>query len=48
MDAAKFCEKATKPYCKEIKWVIELGKEEKIAIEFYPNFMLERVEGVLK
>ena len=40
--------KSTKPYCEDIKRAIELGKEEKIDIEFYPKFLLERAEEVLK
>lgn len=46
--SAKFFGKSTKPYCAEIKRAIELSKEEKNDIEFYPKFMLERAEGVLK
>ncbi|ARV14998.1 hypothetical protein [Polaribacter sp. SA4-12] len=48
MGSAKFFGKSTKPYCAEIKRAIELSKEEKIDIEFYPKFMLSRAEGVLK
>ncbi len=48
MGAARFFGKSTKPYCEQIKKAIELGKEEKIDIEFYPKFMLERAQGVLK
>ncbi|MDP5107029.1 hypothetical protein [uncultured Polaribacter sp.] len=48
MGAAKFFGKSTKPYCEDIKRAIELGKEEKIDIEFYPKFLLERAEEVLK
>lgn len=48
MGSAKFFGKSTKPYCNEIKRAIELGKKEIIEIEFYPRFMLERAEGVLK
>ena len=48
MGSARFFGKSTKPYCAEIKRAIELGKKEKIDIEFYPKFMLERAEGVLK
>jgi len=46
--SAKFFGKSTKPYCTEIKRAIELSKEEKIDIEFYPKFMLPRAEQVLK
>lgn len=48
MGSAKFFGKSTKPYCDEIKRAIELGKKEKNDIEFYPKFMLERAEQVLK
>lgn len=48
MGAAKFFGKSTKPYCEEIKRAIKFGKEEKIDIEFYPEFMLERAQKVLK
>ena len=48
MGSAKFFGKSTKPYCDEIKRAIELSKEEKIDIEFYPKFMLPRAEQVLK
>ena len=48
MGSAKFFGKSTKPYCAEIKRAIEVSKTEKIAIEFYPKFMLQRAEGVLK
>tara|TARA_R110002049_G_scaffold4842_6_gene34215 strand:- start:6600 stop:7223 length:624 start_codon:yes stop_codon:yes gene_type:complete len=48
MGTAKFFGKSTKPYCEEIKRAIELGKKEKIDIEFYPKFMLARAEETLK
>ena len=48
MGSAKFFGKSTKPYCAEIKRAIELSKDEKIDIEFYPKFMLPRAEQVLK
>ena len=48
MGSAKFFGKSTKPYCAEIKLAIELGKKEKNEIEFYPRFMLDRAEQVLK
>ena len=48
MGAASFFGKPTTPYCKEIERAIELGKEEKIEKEFYPKFMVERAEQVLK
>ena len=48
MGSAKFFGKSTKPYCAEIKRAIELGKKEKNEIEFYPRFMLDRAEQVLK
>lgn len=48
MGSAKFFGKSTKPYCDEIKRAIELGKKEKNDIEFYPKFMIERAEQVLK
>jgi len=48
MGSAKFFGKSTKPYCAEIKRAIELGKKEKIEIEFYPKFMIQRAEQVLK
>lgn len=48
MGSARFFGKSTKPYCDEIKRAIELGKKEEIDIEFYPKFMLERAESVLK
>lgn len=46
--AAKFFGKSIKPYCEQIKKAIELGKKEKIDIEFYPKFMLDRAQQVLK
>ncbi|MFK8060605.1 MAG: hypothetical protein AB8B78_10995 [Polaribacter sp.] len=48
MGAAKFFGKSTKPYCEQIKKAIELGKKEKIDIEFYPRFMESRALEVLK
>ena len=48
MGAARFFGKSTKPYCEEIKRAIAIGKEEKVEQEFYPKFMLERAEEVLK
>ncbi|AUC85104.1 hypothetical protein CW731_07280 [Polaribacter sp. ALD11] len=48
MGTAKFFGKSTKPYCNEIKRAIKLGKEEKIEEEFYPKFIIERAEQVLK
>jgi tetratricopeptide (TPR) repeat protein len=48
MGSARFFGKSTKPYCDEIKRAIELGKEEKIDIEFYPKFMIDRAQEVLK
>ena len=48
MGAAQFFGKSTKPYCDEIKRAIELGKEEKIEIPFYPQFQVQRAEEVLK
>ena len=48
LGSAKFFGKSTKPYCAEIKRAIELSKDEKIDIEFYPKFMLPRAEQVLK
>lgn len=48
MGAAKFFGKSTKPYCQEIKRAIKFAKEEKIDIDFYPEFMLERAQQVLK
>jgi hypothetical protein len=48
MGSAKFFGKSTKPYCDDIKRAIELGEKEKIEIEFYPKFMLQRAEQVLK
>ncbi len=48
MGTAKYFGKSTKPYCSEIKRAIELGKKEKIEIEFYPKFMQNRAEEVLK
>lgn len=47
MGSAKFFGKSTKPYCNEIKRAIELGKKEKIDVEFYPKFMVQRAEEVL-
>ena len=38
----------TQSYCKQIEKAIELGKVEKIEIEFYPKFMLSRAEEALK
>ncbi len=48
MGSAKFFGKSTKPYCEQIKKAIEFGKKEKVEKEFYPRFMLERAEQVLK
>jgi len=48
MGAAKFFGKSTQAYCKQIEKAIELGKAEKIEIEFYPKFMLSRAEETLK
>jgi tetratricopeptide (TPR) repeat protein len=48
MGAAKFFGQSTKPFCDEIKRVIEIGKEEKNDIPFYPRFQLKRAEDVLK
>lgn len=48
MGSARFFGKSTKPYCEQIKKAIELGKKEKNEIEFYPKFMLERAQEVLK
>ncbi|MGY0406804.1 MAG: tetratricopeptide repeat protein [Polaribacter sp.] len=48
MGSAKFFGKSTKPYCKEIKRAIKLGKEEKMNTEFYPKFMIKRAEEILK
>jgi hypothetical protein len=48
MGSAKFFGKSTKPYCDEIKRAIKLGKAEQIEEEFYPKFMVERAEEVLK
>ena len=39
MGAAKFFGKSTQAYCKQIEKAIELGKAEKIEIEFYPKFI---------
>ena len=48
MGAAQFFGKSTKPYCDEIKRAIELGKNEKNDIQFYPKFQVSRAEKVLK
>ena len=48
MGAAKFFGQSTKPFCDEIKRAIEIGKEEKNDIPFYPRFQLKRAEDVLK
>lgn len=48
MGSAKFFGQSTKPYCKEIKQAIELGKKEEKRQDFYPIFMLKRAEQVLK
>ena len=48
MGAARFFGKSTKPFCENVKKAIELGKKEKIDIEFYPRFMVKRAEQVLK
>ena len=39
---------STKSYYEEIKRAIAIGKEEKVEQEFYPKFMVERAEKVLK
>lgn len=48
MGAAAFFGKSTKPYCDEIKRAIEIGKEEKNDLTFYPRFQLKRAEEVLQ
>ena len=48
MGMAKFFGKPMKPYCEQIKKAIELGKKEKNDVEFYPKFMQQRAESVLK
>lgn len=48
MGAAKFFGQSTKPFCEEIKRAIEIGKEEKNDIPFYPSFQLKRAEDVLR
>ncbi|QXP72398.1 hypothetical protein H0I31_01450 [Tenacibaculum sp. AHE15PA] len=48
MGAANFFGQSTAPFCKDIKRAIELGKTEKITEKFYPKFMLDRAEEVLK
>ena len=48
MGAAKFFGKSTKSYCEQVKKAIELGKKENIDVEFYPKFMLQRAEDILK
>ena len=48
MGFAQFFGKSTKPYCDQISKAIELGKKEKADKEFYPKFMVERAEDVLK
>ncbi|WP_334055627.1 hypothetical protein [Polaribacter sp. P097] len=48
MGFAQYFGKSTKPYCEQIKKAIELGKAEEITVEFYPKFMVERAEDVLK
>ncbi len=48
MGAAAFFGKSTKPYCDEIKRAIEIGKEEKNDLPFYPRFQLKRAEEVLQ
>lgn len=48
MGTAKFFGQSTKPFCEEIKRAIEIGKEEKNDIPFYPRFQLKRAEDVLK
>lgn len=48
MGTAKFFGQSTKPFCEEIKRAIEIEKEEKNGIPFYPRFQLKRAEDVLK
>ena len=48
MGSAKFFGKSTKPYCDEIKRAIDLGKNEKNEVEFYPKFQVPRAEQALK
>lgn len=48
MGAARFFGKSTKPFCDEIKRAIELSKDEKIEVAFYPKFQVKRAEEVLK
>tara|TARA_R110002126_G_scaffold277560_5_gene423606 strand:- start:761 stop:1384 length:624 start_codon:yes stop_codon:yes gene_type:complete len=48
MGAAKFFGKSTKPYCEQIQKAIEIGKSEKIDIEFYPRFQVKRAQEALK
>ena len=46
--SAKFFGKSTIPYCDEVKRAIKLAEEEKVKEEFYPKFIRERAEQVLK
>lgn len=48
MGSARFFGKPLTPYCNAIERAIELGKKEEVKEEFYPRFMLERAEQVLK
>jgi hypothetical protein len=48
MGTAKYFGQPIQPYCDEIKRAIKLGKKEKIKVEFYPKFMLERAKQVLE
>ena len=48
MGAARFFGQSIEPFCKDVKRAIELGKKEKISQKFYPKFMMNRAEGILK
>ena len=48
MGTARFFGQSLEPYCKDIKRAIEIGKKEKITEAFYPQFMVDRAEEVLK
>ncbi len=48
MGAARFFGQPIAPFCKDVKKAVTLAKEEKITEKFYPNFMFNRAEGILK
>ena len=48
MGAARFFGKSIAPYCKDVERAIELAKKEKTTEKFYPRFMFDRAEQIVK